>query len=118
MVFSFGLAAVLLLLYNQIPVLRGMGIASAGPVPALPLQGWLTLITLAFIPTLLGYGLYNASMKYLPVSTANLLATSEPVMTAVQAYLLLGERWTAMQLAGSALIIGAMVFVRMGEERR
>jgi DME family drug/metabolite transporter len=118
MLFSFGLAALLLSIYNQIPLLRANGIASSSPVPALPVQGWMGLITLAFIPTLLGYGLYNASMKYLPVSTANLLATSEPAMTAVQAYLLLGERWTALQLAGSALIIAAMVLVRIGEERR
>jgi len=118
MVFSFGLAAVLLLFYNHIPLLAASGIASGNPVPVLPLRGWLVLITLAFVPTLLGYGLYNASMKYLPVSTANLLATSEPAMTAVQAYLLLGERWTTPQLAGSALIIAAMVFVRLREEQR
>jgi DME family drug/metabolite transporter len=118
MVFSFGLAAVLLLLYNQVPSLGAIGVASSNPLPALTAQGWLALITLAFIPTLLGYGLYNASMKYLSVSTANLLATSEPVMTAVQAYLLLGERWTGPQLAGSALIIVAMIVVRLREERR
>jgi drug/metabolite transporter (DMT)-like permease len=117
MVFSFGLAAVLMLLYNHIPLLGAIGIASGSPMPALPLQGWLALITLALIPTLLGYGLYNASMKYLPVSTANLLATSEPVMTAVQAYLLLGERWSALQMVGSALIIAGLVIVRLTEQR-
>ena len=116
MVLTFGLAAVLLAIYNQIPTLRAMGIAGAGLLPDLPPRGWLVLIILAFIPTLLGYGLYNASMKYLPVTTANLLATSEPVMTGVQAYFLLGERWTAVQLAGSALILAALVFVRLGEE--
>lgn len=118
MLFTFALAAGLLMLYNHIPILRDTGIAVARLLPALPLPGWLALITLAFIPTLLGYGLYNASMKYLPVSTANLLATSEPVMTAAQAYLLLGERWTAPQLVGSALVITALVFVRLAEERR
>ena len=117
MVVTFGLAAALLALYNGIPALQAMGLAGARLVPALPPAGWLALVVLAFIPTLLGYGLYNASMKYLPVTTVNLLATSEPVMTGVQAYLLLGERWTGLQLAGSALILTALVFVRLGEER-
>lgn len=116
MLFTFALAAGLLMIYNQIPVLRQMGIAADRLTPAMPLSGWLVLIVLAFLPTLLGYGLYNASMKYLLVSTANLLATSEPVMTAVQAYLLLGERWTAPQLVGSTMVIAAMVFVRLSEE--
>lgn len=117
MVLTFGLAAVLLAAYNQIPGPRQMGLAATRLVPDLPPPGWLALVILASIPTLLGYGLYNASMRHLPVTTVNLLATSEPAMTAIQAYLLLGERWTGLQLAGSALILTALIFVRLGEER-
>jgi DME family drug/metabolite transporter len=116
MLSTFALAAGLLMLYNRIPILSSMGIAAVRILPDLPPQGWLVLITLAFIPTLLGYGLYNASMKYLPVSTANLLATAEPVMTAVQAYLLLGERMTLLQTVGSGLIIAALQVVRLTEQ--
>ncbi len=117
MLVTFGLAAGLLMLYNRIAILEEMGIAAARILPELPPQGWLMLATLAFIPTLLGYGLYNASMKYLPVSSVNLLATAEPVMTAIQAYFVLGERMTALQVGGSGLILGSLLLVRLTERR-
>ena len=77
--------------------------------------GWGILFTLAAGPTLVGYGLYNVSLSLLPSSVVNLIATSEPVFTAMIAYVLLGERLTAPQLWGSALILAGVVFLRVYE---
>lgn len=63
------------------------------------------LIILSFVPTLLGFGFYNTSMHYLPASVANLLATVEPAMTAVEAYIFLDERMTVIQIVGSLVIL-------------
>ena len=57
--------------------------------------GWLILAVLAVGPTLMGFGLYNVSLRYLPSSTANLVVMIEPVFTAVFAYILFGEVLTA-----------------------
>src|SRR5512147_2411464 len=46
-------------------------------------SGWLILLILAVGPTLGGFGLYTASLNYLPAGTANLLAALEPVLTTI-----------------------------------
>ena len=78
--------------------------------------GWLMLAALAVGPTLMGYGLYNVSLSYLPSSTANLVVMIEPVFTAVFAYVLFGEMLTAAQLVGGAMILGAVAVLRLGKK--
>jgi drug/metabolite transporter (DMT)-like permease len=75
------------------------------------------LILLGIGPTIGGYGLYTVSLTYLPASVANLVATLEPSMTAVLAYLFLGERLTSPQLFGSALVITGVIILRLNESR-
>ena len=74
------------------------------------------LAALAVGPTLMGFGLYNVSLRYLPSSTANLVVMIEPVFTAVLAYIVFGEVLTAVQLAGGAMILGAVAVLRLGKE--
>ena len=116
MVYAFGFAALFLLGVNLLPV---WGPAGAQPANFFwlggALAGWGVLVALAVGPTILGYGLYTVSLTYLPASVANLIATLEPALTAVLAYLLLGERLTPPQLAGSALIIAGVVILRLSE---
>jgi len=57
------------------------------------------------------------SLTYLPASVANLIATLEPSMTAVLAYLFLRETFTTPQLIGSGLIIGGVIILRIGDSR-
>ena len=120
LLYTFSFAAVFLLGANLLP---------GGPLPgsaartadflwlggALP--GWGILFLLAAGPTLLGFGLYNVSLTYLPSSVANLIVTLEPAFTTVTAYLFLGERLDAVQLAGSAMILGGVLILRWHEGR-
>jgi len=119
LLYTFGFAACFLLLYNLLPFkLPG---AAAALQELLWLgdawAGWGVLLLLAAGPTLAGFGLYNISLGYLPSSLANLILTLEPAFTAVLAYFLLGERLTAVQLAGGLLILGAVVLLRIREGR-
>ena len=50
-------------------------------------------------------------------SVANLIATLEPAFTAVIAFFLLGESLSGLQLAGGAMILGGVVFLRVYESR-
>jgi drug/metabolite transporter (DMT)-like permease/ADP-ribose pyrophosphatase YjhB (NUDIX family) len=116
LLYAFGFAAIFLLVYNWLAPLLPQGVASAdlfwlGDAYA----GWLVLILLAVGPTIGGYGLYTVSLNYLPASVANIIATLEPVMTAAQAYILLGERFTAPQWIGSVLIVGGVIVLRLEE---
>ena len=80
------------------------------------LKGWLILFALALGPTLLGYGLYNVSLKYLPSSVANLIVTIEPAFTSVVAWFVLGERYTPKQILGSVLIMLGVVVIRLSKK--
>jgi len=113
MLYSFAFGSVFLMIFNLFPMLPGAAGSLATLLPDLPVNGWLILIFLSFIPTLLGFGLYNLSMHYLPASITNLLATSEPIMTAAEAYIFLDERMTIIQIVGSAIILSAVLIVQL-----
>ncbi|NJE42972.1 EamA family transporter [Thermococcus sp. GR6] len=76
------------------------------------------LFALAFFPTFLGYILYNHALKEIEVSRASIVATIEPVVAIILAFLLFGEILTIKQLAGAALIIGGSVLIHMKEEEK
>lgn len=117
--YSFGIASIFILIYTQMPLTF---VETDGQPSLFWLRdawfGWGLLFVLAIGPTLGGYGLYTLSMTILPASVANLIATLEPSLTALQSYILLAERFTAAQIAGSVLIIGSVVFIRIMENRR
>ncbi len=115
LLFTFGFAAFFLLLFNSQPYpLPGKGslLWLGNSLPA-----WGILLALALLPTLLGFGLYNVSLTYLPSSVANLIVSLEPAFTALIAYFFLAERFQSGQAWGSLLILGAVLLLRFsGEE--
>jgi len=116
--YSFILAVPFLLAYNLFARWLPAGTASTqffwlgGAV-----LGWALLVFLSIGPTIGGFGLYSVGLTYLPASVANLIATLEPVMTAIMAFILLGERLSAPQWFGSALVIGGVIIIRLSEGR-
>ncbi len=77
-------------------------------------DGWLILATLSIGPTLIGYGLYTVSLRYLPATVATVIASLEPALTAILAIFLLGERLQGLQWGGGALILGAVFLAQSG----
>lgn len=121
MLYSFAFAAAFLFLAKGVlSISKGTAFfpvseyfSLGGSVP-----GWGVLLLLAVGPTLIGFGLYNVSLGYLPSGTVNLIATTEPPLTAVLAYLLLGERLTVLQICGCLLIITAIVMLKSADRLR
>lgn len=79
------------------------------------LPSWIFLIGLALTSTVMPVFLYMAGIKRLGASRAAILSTSEPVLTALLAFLLLGEIMQPLQLPGGALIL-ASIFLLRGKE--
>ncbi len=79
-------------------------------------SGWSILFFLGVVPTLGGFGLYTLSLRYLQPTVASLIATLEPALTAVWAYLFLREMLTGIQLAGSLLLFTGVILLRAGEK--
>ncbi len=116
MLYSFAFGSLFIMIFNLFPALPGAAGSYQALAPSLSTGGWVILITLSFVPTILGFGLYNTSMNYLPASITNLLATLEPAMTAVEAYIFLHERMTAIQIIGSLIILLAVLIVQLAKE--
>lgn len=81
----------------------------------LPLDGWGTLLFLALVPTLGGFGAYTFGLSHLPASVASILAAFEPVTTVIIAYLVFGETLDTWQLIGSGLILLSVILLRPRE---
>lgn len=117
--YTFAFAAVLLFIYNLFTPWLPAGVASTHFLwLGTDAIAWLVLVVLAIVPTIGGYGLYTVSLTYLPASVANVIATLEPAMTAILAFLFLGERFSNPQWLGSLLIIGGVVLLRLREGNR
>ncbi len=65
-----------------------------------------------------GFGLYTLSLRYLQVSVAGLIASLEPVLTAIMAIFLLGEWLDGWQWLGAGLILVAVVLAQTEAEQR
>jgi len=120
LLYTFAFAACFLLLLN-LSFGRFLPGAAIHPADLLWLGkavwGWFILFLLAAGPTVAGFGLYNVSLGYLPSSVANLILTLEPAFTAAIAYVVLGEHMTGIQIAGSLLILGSVLFLRISDSQ-
>ncbi|MCA1829342.1 MAG: DMT family transporter [Myxococcales bacterium] len=66
---------------------------------------WLALLYLALFATLVAFGVQTWAQKTLPPVRIALISSLEPVFAALWAALLIGERMTARELLGGALIV-------------
>jgi drug/metabolite transporter (DMT)-like permease len=118
LVYVFGLAVPFLLFFNLLPLGLPEGMSSTNLLwLGEEWFGWAMLFMLAIGPTVVGYGLFLVSLTSLPASVANLIATLEPAITAILAYLFLGEVFTLPQWIGSVLIVSGVILIRFSEAR-
>jgi DME family drug/metabolite transporter len=93
---------------------------SEGPsrvVPTLDGVGWLLLVGLSVGPTLGGYGLNIAGLRYLPAALVSMLNTLEPPITALLAWLLLSQLMSGLQWLGTGLIMGGVMIMQAAASR-
>lgn len=121
LLYTFGIAACLLGAGNNVVARLApqWGLAAPEMFPAnLWYGGWVALFILASGPTLLGFGLYNVSLCYLPSSVASIILTLEPAITTVVAYMFLGERMTPTQWIGGGIILSSVIVLRLAGYRK
>lgn len=70
---------------------------------------WGSLIAVSLVSTFVANHCYYRGLKYLEAGKASIVATIEPVVAAVAAYIILGEYFTPLGYIGSALIITAVI---------
>lgn len=70
---------------------------------------WASLVAVSLISTFVANHCYYLGLKYLEAGKASIVATMEPVVAAVAAYIILGEYFTSLGYIGSAMIITAVI---------
>jgi len=83
-------------------------------VTRFPVQLWLLIFTIAWIPSLLGYFLYSHALKYVEASKGSVVSIIEPVSAGVLSVIILAETLEPFQVLGIVLaLIGiSLLFYR------
>jgi drug/metabolite transporter (DMT)-like permease len=79
----------------------------------LPLNGWLALLGIAFLGTIVGMMYFFAGISKVGAANASIISTAEPVITVVLSVLVLDEHFTILQIIGGFLIISSIVILQL-----
>jgi drug/metabolite transporter (DMT)-like permease len=79
--------------------------------------GWGWLACIAVVSTVAAIGLFFAGLRRAGPTSASILATVEPLVTVVLAFLVFGERLGPVQIAGGALVLSAVLVLRLRRVR-
>ncbi|HET6900781.1 MAG TPA: DMT family transporter [Vicinamibacteria bacterium] len=85
------------------------------PVFGYPPRTFALFLALAVVPTVIGHGLVNRSLRHIPAPTVGLFLLGEPIAASILAYAVFGETPGALTLAGGVLVLAALALVVRSE---
>jgi drug/metabolite transporter (DMT)-like permease len=94
------------------------GVVTGSLSLALPAEAWLWLVLIALISTVVAVSAFFAGLRRVGPSEAAILSTFEPVVTVALAYVVLSERLAPAQLAGGAMVLGAVILLQLRPRAR
>lgn len=74
-------------------------------------SGWLMVVYLALVPTVLAYRLFARGLRHVPPSTASTMALAEPVVATLLGVAVLDERLSVAGWVGAALVLTGLALV-------
>lgn len=90
-----------------------VGCVSGTLILNLPPQGWLAIIGIALLPTIVGIMGFFAGMSRIGATNASIISTLEPVITVLLSVALLNEEITPLQVSGGVLILGGILILQL-----
>ena len=93
--------------------LGGRAVVTGGVDLSFGWRGWFWLAAIAVVSTVVAMLAFFAGLRRTGPSTAAILSTFEPVVTAALATLTLGEALTPAQLAGGALVLSSVAVLQL-----
>ena len=96
-------------------IFLALGPVLGGIHPVMPPGAWPSILGLAVLGTVVPVVLLMEGLSRISATQASIACTVEPVATAVMGALLLGERLQALQVAGGALVILAVLVLSLGD---
>lgn len=92
-------------------------IATGGIDLSMDTAGWVALVSLALVSTVLAITTFFLGLERVGPSTASIVSAVEPAWTVTLAALVFGERLGGVQMLGGALILSAVVVLQLGVGR-
>jgi len=83
-------------------------IAVNGGVDTVHGVDWVYVLALVIVPGMLGHGLVTWAHRYVDVSVASMLTLANPIVSIVGAWLVFSEALSAVQVAGTAVVLVAL----------
>jgi drug/metabolite transporter (DMT)-like permease len=80
--------------------------------------GWIAIIAIALISTVLAFVTFFAGLKRIGPTSASTLSTFEPIVAVVLAAIVLGETISPIQIVGGVLILAAVVLLARSDRWR
>ncbi len=80
--------------------------------------GWIAIIAIALISTVLAFFTFFAGLKRIGPTSASTLSTFEPIVAVVLAAIVLGETISPFQILGGVLILAAVVLLARSDKWR
>jgi drug/metabolite transporter (DMT)-like permease len=81
------------------------------PVFGYPPRTFALFLALAVVPTVIGHGLVNRSLRHIPAPTVGLFLLGEPIAASILAYAVFGETPGLLTIAGGVLVLAALALV-------
>lgn len=81
------------------------------------LGAWGAVAFLAIAGTCLAFWLQNKALAHIPAATVSVILCSEPVVTAIISFFVLGEMLSVMGIAGAAIIVGCTIAATLLDSR-
>ena len=94
------------------PILFAAALAHGEKIVPTSLRGWAVVMTLGMVSHALGQGLTSVALGRAPVALVAVVVLAQPPVTALLAWLVLGEAMSPTQLAGGAIILLAVAVGR------
>jgi drug/metabolite transporter (DMT)-like permease len=80
-----------------------------------PLRTFALFLALAIVPTVIGHGLVNRSLRRIPAPTVGLFLLGEPIAASLLAFAVFGETPGRLTIAGGLLVLAALALIVRSE---
>jgi drug/metabolite transporter (DMT)-like permease len=114
----FAMAAVQMLTGGAILLVTGTAVGERLDVAAVTTVSWWAWAYMAVVVSLGAFSAYAFTLSTLPVSTVATYAYVNPVIAVLLGVLVVGERFTLVQLLGGAIVLVAVILVVVAERPR
>ena len=91
-------------------------IAAGATLTGFSEKAWACLFALALGPQLLGHSAFNWALKHVSATFIALVILGEPIGSALLAWLIFGERFAPLQLAGFSMLLAGIYLASRGEK--